>query len=136
MSIHTGDPIDFLLSQRDRELQERLSYEQNQPVPFPLSDEVYLLQKFRWLILTNQSNIRYHADSRMDSHFHALMNTYDYEDALFRIYSDLKDYRNLKELYIQFNSRNRFLYAARSAPVLNGVAVYNPSVYFEDDLCY
>ena len=209
--------------QRDRELQERLSYEQSQPVPLPLSDEVYLLQKFRWLILASQSNIRYHADPRMDSHFHALMNTYDYEDALFRIDPDLKDYRDLKELYIQFNStnsgkplearnelsglirkyreskhemfrdfasllekyedpiinsfimverigngkiydsrlsngpiesinrkvkdlkrlgrgfrnfehfRNRFLYAARSAPILNGVTDYNPAVYFEDD---
>ena len=92
--------------QRDLELQEQLSYEQGQPVPLPLSDEVYLLQKFRWLILASQSNIRYHADPRMDSHFHALMNTYDYEDALFRINPNLKDYRDLKELYIQFNSRN------------------------------
>lgn len=46
------------------------------------------------------------SDPRMDSHFHALMNTYDYEDALFRIDPDLKDYRDIKELYIQLNSRN------------------------------
>ena len=94
------------LRQRDRELQERLSYGQGQPVPLPLSAKVYLLQKFRWLVLASQSNIRYHADPRMDSHFHALINTYDYENALFRIDPDLKDYRDLKELYIQFNSRN------------------------------
>ena len=209
--------------QRDRELQERLSYEQSQPVPLPLSAEVYLLQKFRWLVLANQSNIRYRSDPCMDPHFHVLMNTYDYEDALFRIDPDLKDYRDLKELYIQFNStnsgkplearnelsglirkyreskhemfrdfasllekyedpiinsfimverigngkiydrrlsngpiesinrkvkdlkrlgrgfrnfehfRNRFLYATRSAPVLNGVTDYNPAIYFEDD---
>ena len=42
----------------------------------------------------------------MDSHFHALMNTYDYEDALFRIDPNLKDFRDLKEMYVQFNSRN------------------------------
>jgi len=36
----------------------------------------------------------------MDSHFRCLMNTYDYEDALFRIDSRLKDFRDLKELYI------------------------------------
>lgn len=92
--------------QRDREYQDKLSYEQQRPVSLPPSDEVYLLQKYRWLILSNQSNIRYHSDPRMDSHFHVLMNTYDYEDALFRIDPNLKDFRDLKEMYIQFNSRN------------------------------
>ena len=92
--------------QRERELRERLSYEPGQPVPLPLSDEVYLLQKFRWLVLTNQLNIRYRSDPRMDPHFHVLMNTYDYEDALFRIDPVPKDFRDLKELYIQFNSKN------------------------------
>ena len=209
--------------QRDREYQDRLSYEQQLPVSLPPSDEVYLLQKYRWLILANQSNIRYHTDPRMDSHFRVLMNTYDYEDALFRIDYHLKEFRELKELYIQFNSRNagnpsqartelneliseyqrsgheifrefasllekyedsiinsfimvekigngkiydsrlsngpiesinrkvkdlkrlgrgfrnfehfrnRFLYATRSAPVLNGVTDYNPVLYLEDD---
>ena len=72
--------------QRDREYQEKLSLKQQVPVSLPPSDEVYLLQKYRWLILCNQLNIRYHTDPRMDPHFHALMNTYDYEDALFRMY--------------------------------------------------
>ena len=153
----------------------------------------------------------------MDAHFHALMNTYDYEDALFRIDSNLKDFRDLnnarnagkpvqaradlKELIQEFkrsrfeifrdfasllekfehpviNSfimvekmgngkiydarlsngpieslnrkvkdlkrighgfrnfeyfRNRFLYATRSSPVLNGISDHNPVTYFEDD---
>ena len=34
------------------------------------------------------------------------MNTYDYEDALFRIDPKLRDFRDLKELYIQFNNHN------------------------------
>ena len=209
--------------QRDKELQDKLSQEQQKPVSLPVSHEVYILQKYRWLILANQSNIHYHSDPRMDSHFHVLMNTYDYEDWLFRIDSKLRDYRDLKELYIQFNSRNsgnpisarrelaeliqhymksghemfrefasllekyedpiinsfimvekignvkiydsrlsngpieslnrkikdlkrlgrgfrnfehfrnRFLYATRSAPVLNGVSDYNPVSYLEED---
>jgi transposase len=159
----------------------------------------------------------------MDPHFHALMNTYDYEDALFRIDSNLKEFRDQKEAYIQFNTRNagkpveaknefsklilefrksrhemfrdfasllekyedpivnsfimvekvgngkiydsrlsngpiesinrkvkdlkrlgrgfrnfehfrnRFLYATRSAPILNGVTDHNPVTYFDDD---
>lgn len=92
--------------QRDRELEEQLSYEQHRPVSLPPSDEVYLLQKYRWLILASQSNIKYHSDPRMDSHFRCLMNTYDYEDALFRIDYKLKEFRDLKEIYIQFNNRN------------------------------
>ena len=209
--------------QRDRELEEQLSYEQQRPVSLPPSDEVYLLQKYRWLILASQSNIKYHTDPRMNSHFRCLMNTYDYEDALFRIDYRLKDFRDLEEIYIQFNNRNagnplkareelekliplyqsceheifrdfgnllekhedyiinsfimvekhgfgriynsrlsngpiesinrkvkdlkrlgrgfrnfehfrnRFLYAARKAPVLNGVSDYQPVMYFDDD---
>ena len=209
--------------QRDRELEDQLSYEQQKPVSLPPSDEVYLLQKYRWLILASQSNIKYHSEPRMDSHFHCLMNTFDYEDALFRIDPKLKDFRDLKETYLQFNSRNagnpikareeisdlismyqsceheifrdfgdllekyedyiinsfimvekhgfgevynsrlsngpiesinrkvkdlkrlgrgfrnfehfrnRFLYATRQNPVLNGVSEYNPVLYFEDD---
>jgi hypothetical protein len=34
------------------------------------------------------------------------MNTYDYEDALFRIDPKLKAFRDMKEMYIQFNNRN------------------------------
>lgn len=207
--------------QRDREQQDKLSQERQRTVP--LSDEVYLLQKYRWLILANQSNIKYHNELRMDPHFHALMNTYDYEDSLFRIDSNLREFRDLKELYVQFNSknggnptsarkeletliteyrnsryemfrefasllekhkdpiinsfimiekigagkiydarlsngpiesinrkvkdlkrlgrgfrnfehfRNRFLYATRSNPVLNGVTDYNPVTYYEDE---
>lgn len=92
--------------QRNRELAEALSREEQRPLSLPLSDEVYLLQKYRWLILSNHSNITYHSDPRMDSHFRCLMNTYDYEDALFRLDPKLRDFRDLKEKYIQFNNRN------------------------------
>ena len=92
--------------QRDKEREEQLSYEEQRPISLPPSDEVYLLQKYRWLVLSNQSNIKYHSDPRMDPHFRCLMNTYDYEDALFRIDPKLKEFRDLKEKYIIFNSRN------------------------------
>lgn len=92
--------------QRDRELEERKSEGLGGPVSLPTSDEVYLLQKYKWLVLSNQSNITYHPDPRMDRHFRCLMNTYDYEDALFRISPRLRTLRDLKELYIQFNIRN------------------------------
>ena len=56
--------------------------------------------------MANQDNIHYHSEPRVDQHFHVLMNTYDYEDAIFHIYNKLKDYRELKEMYVRFNSRN------------------------------
>lgn len=39
-------------------------------------------------------------------HFNCQMNTYRYEDLLFKHYPKLKDLRDLKERYITFNSRN------------------------------
>ena len=67
---------------------------------------MYLLRKYRWLVLSSQSNIKYHTDPRIDPHFRCLMNTFDYEDALFRIDPKLRDFRDLKEVYIRFNNRN------------------------------
>ena len=91
---------------RDREREERLSAEQGRPVSLPVSDELYLLKKYRWLILSNRDNVTYHTDARMDPHFRRLMNTYDYEDALFRIDPRLKTIRDLKEMYVSYNARN------------------------------
>ena len=168
---------------RDREKAEEKSRNEGHPVPVPVSDEVYLLQKYRWLILSNQSNISYHADLRMDRHFRRMMNTYDYEDALFRMDPRLKILRNFAKLLIKYEEeilnsfvmankigkdgtymsrlsnghiesinrkakdlkrlgrgyrnfehyRNRFLYAARSNPVINSSAGVHPVQYIMDD---
>lgn len=91
---------------RDREKEEMLSAEQGRPISLPPSDEIYLLKKYRWLILANQENITYHTDMRIDPHFRHFMNTRDYETALFQIDSRLKTLRDLKEIYVRFNNRN------------------------------
>ena len=106
--------------QRDREKEERLSLEQGRPISLPISDELYLFKRYRWLILANQDNFIYHSDVRMDPHFHRLMNTYDYESALFRINPRLKVLRDLKEEYIRFNTRNAGL-PARAAEEIEDV---------------
>lgn len=115
--------------QRDRELQEKLSREEQRPVSLPQSDEVYLLQKYRWLILADRSNITYHSDPRMDPHFRCLMNTYDYEDALFRLDPKLKDFRDLKEKYIQFNKRNAGKPIAAKKELDELIPMYRTSEY-------
>ena len=46
----------------------------------------------------------------------------------------VKDLKRLGRGFLNFEHfRNRFLYAARKNPVLNGVSDYNPVMYFEDD---
>lgn len=91
---------------RDRDAYNARHPENTDPhVVIPQSEEVYLLTKYRWLILANQSNIEYHADLRMDKHLHRMMNTQDYEDSLFRINPRLETLRDLKERYISFNNK-------------------------------
>ena len=92
--------------QRDRDLYEQQWHPVSMPEYIPPSREVYLLQKYRWLILANDSNITYHTEPRLDPHFRCLMNTYDYQDALYQIDPNLRELRDLKEMYIQFNERN------------------------------
>jgi transposase len=46
----------------------------------------------------------------------------------------VKDLKRLGRGFSNFEHfRNRFLYATRSAPVLNGVSDYNPVSYFEEE---
>lgn len=95
---------DFKKRDRERFLEKYPELAGTDNPKIPVSDEVYLLNHYRWLILANQENIIYHRDSRIDKHFHRLMNTYDYEDSLFRISPRLRTLRDLKELYITFNN--------------------------------
>lgn len=70
------------------------------------SDEMYLLQRYSWLIMMNKNNRTYHIEPRLDRHFRYLMNTYDYEDMFFQLDENLEELRDLKDLYSDFNSRN------------------------------
>lgn len=110
--------------QRDRERAEKLSAEHGRPISLPQSDELYLLKKYRWLVLSNQSNLTYHPDARMDPHFRRLMNTYDYEDALFRIDPRLKTLRDLKEKYVRFNNRNAGIPARAAEEIEDIIDLY------------
>ncbi len=90
---------------RDAEIEAKKAEELGRPVHLPRSKEVYILQSFRWLILANQSDIRYKTEAKMDRTFHCMMNTFDYEDYLFSLDSNLREFRDLKELYVSFNQK-------------------------------
>lgn len=133
--IHSIDTyirsIEKKYRQRDREAQEKKSAELGHPVKLPESDELYLLKKYRWLILSNYDNIKFHSDPRMDKHFHCLMNTYDYESWLFRIDPRLKVLRDLKEKYIKFNTRN----AGQPQSARNEIdGIINDYLHCKDDI--
>ena len=98
----------LLREYRNRDEAARVAKEQEtgRPVPHHMSDEVYSLSKYNWFLLKSSSNIEYHTDTRIDRHFRYYMNTYDYEKMFFDLHPNLKTYRDLKELYVRFNSRN------------------------------
>ena len=69
-------------------------------------DEVYLLKKYRWLLLSNQDNLEYRLEPRYDKHFRYFINTFGYEEKFLALHPYIKDFRDLKEEYVRFNSRN------------------------------
>lgn len=72
----------------------------------PISDEVYLLQNYRWFLLKNADHIEYYSESKFNSHFKMYMNTYDLEKNFFEIDANLSVLRDLKEIYVEFNNSN------------------------------
>lgn len=64
----------------------------------PISDEVYLLK--------NQEHLEYHLEPRYDRHFRYFTNTFGYEEKFLALHPYIKVFRDLKEEYVRFNSRN------------------------------
>ena len=80
--------------------------EKNPNAKFRISDEMYLLKKCKWLILSNSSNINYDSGYKYNYHFKLHLDTYSLEKKFFAIDSNLSIIRDLKEIYIEFNSKN------------------------------
>lgn len=88
---------------RDEERQRELEAKTGRPQPLHRSKEVYLLQNHRWILLSNNARINYHAKSHFDRALHRQVDTYVYEELFFRLAPDLRELRDLKEEYIAFN---------------------------------
>ena len=95
-----------VFKERDEQFIEQRKLEHKPVVEGWKSNEVYLLQKHRWIMLKNVDNIDYSQPSHYDRHFGYNMDVYRYEDLFFKIHPDLREIRDLKEKYIQFNKRN------------------------------
>lgn len=117
-SFHVIQWLRVELEQYIRDLQksfERRDEERQMKAPrdgfgrqrkLPMSDEVYLLKNYRFFLLSNEADIIRHEDSHMDRHFRYYMNTAEYERRFFDVDPRLGRLRYLKDLYINFNSRN------------------------------
>ncbi len=91
---------------RDQEKAEQLAMERNLPeVHLKLSDEVYLLQNHKWVVLKNERNIDYSQPARFSSHFQCYMDSYRIEAKFLSLHPDLPRIRDLKEKYVSFNCR-------------------------------
>lgn len=90
-------------TKRDRDRHQKKEALAMRDLVMKQSDEVYILKKYSWLVLTNQDNIHYSNDMKRDSHFRYFMTLSDKEYKLFSLAPELKDMRDLKEYYVQFN---------------------------------
>ena len=79
---------------------------------------LYILREYRDLILADHEHIHYDSSLRMDPRLHRLMNTYMYEEALFKISPRHKVLRDLKDIYTDF-SKSSTKYPERAADELN-----------------
>lgn len=93
------------LDWRDRNLHEKREQEFGRRLPFTHSKDYLLLKKYHWLLLKNRDSIKYYSEPRLNKQFNRMMNTYDYEEWLFKIDPNLREMRYLKEQYISFNKK-------------------------------
>lgn len=69
---------------------------------------------FSWIISSlktagyffNQYNLEYHLEPRYDKRLRYFINTSGYEEKFLVLHPYIKDFRDLKEEYVRFNSRN------------------------------
>jgi len=94
------------IAERDEARQKELSEDAGRQLNIPMSDELYLLKNYRFFLLSNADNIKYHDEPHIDRHFKHLMRTVDYERKFFGIDPALKELRDLKERYVRFNTIN------------------------------
>lgn len=95
------------LDQRDRAVHEQREQEFKRKLPFTHSKDYLLLKKYHWMLLKNQQDIHYYRQPRLNRQFGRMMNTFDYEEWLYRIEPNFREIRSLKEKYITFNQRYR-----------------------------
>ena len=92
------------LDQKDRLLHEQREQQFHRRLTFHHSRDYYIVKHFQWVILKNQSDLRYDQKPFWNPYLQRYLDIYAIEDLLFKIDPDLKRLRDLKERYIHFNA--------------------------------
>lgn len=114
---------------RDTELHEQREAAAMKELVMHQSDEVYILKKYDWLVLSNIEHIDYSQAPRIDSHFRYYMDAYEKESKLFALAPELRDMRDLKELYVRFNKANFDDVSEVEAALTKLIELYRSSKY-------
>jgi len=93
------------IDEKDRARHEKIEQDIHRRFEFHHSRDYYIVKKFHWLILKNNSDIDYKKKAFFDVTMGRYMTIVDYEDALFKIDPTFRKLRDLKEMYIKFNNR-------------------------------
>ncbi|MBQ9972928.1 MAG: ISL3 family transposase [Firmicutes bacterium] len=112
---------------RDQELHMQREAIAGKELIMHQSDEVYILKKYSWLVLANQSKIDYSQEMKVDSHFRYFMTIYDKEELLFNLVPELREMRDLKEIYIRFNQSYFESLSLVEAELIKIIAIYKQS---------
>lgn len=91
------------------------------------SKEVYLLKKYKWVLLKNKENINYSTTQFYEKKLCRTVDTYSIIDLFLSLDSHFEELRDLKELYIEFNSRNRGNLTAAKEELLELIVLYEKS---------
>lgn len=91
---------------RDRDLQRHYERQQaaHRELKFVPSREYQLVKHYQWIILSNQSELKYSDPPYYRPRLGFYADLYKLEYMLFEIDPTLKDFRKLKEKYIRFNN--------------------------------
>lgn len=84
---------------------ERRELEFHRKIEFRHSKDYLLMKRYYGLLLKNSKDIKIYTQPRYNKYLNRMMNTFDYFDWMFHIDPKLEHLRNLKEIYISFNSK-------------------------------
>lgn len=91
------------------------------------SNEVYILKKYRWALLKNNEDIQYSSNSFYEKKLCRYVNTYEIIELFLTIDSHFPELRSLKELYIDFNKRNKGNPNSAKSELLEIIQLYETS---------
>lgn len=93
------------IDKRDRSIHACREQELHRRLPFSHSREYLIMKNYRWVILKNQSDLKYSNSAVWNYRLNQYATIFDLEDMIFKIAPELKQMRSLKEKYILFNNR-------------------------------